>query len=397
MLKRTKKIIIGAAVVSAIAAAVAIARRPAVVAVDTAVVTRGKVVVTVDEDGRTRVKDRYVVSAPRTGKISRIALRPGDLIEAGQTIAHLIAVDPPLLDARAQAELDARVKVARAMREQAKAAIERARAAHELAAVELERTRRLLEAKSTPPQALERAVFEERSAAKTLDSAIFGDQVAEHELAAAQAALFGARDRRLPAEAIEVSSPVSGVVLRVLQENEGVLAAGAPLIELGDPRALEIVADVLTRDAVRIARGAQATIDRWGGEASLRAHVLLVEPSAFTKLSALGIEEQRVNVVLEIDEPREVWATLGDGYRVEVSIITDEAVDAVRVAASAVFRDGDRSFVFAVREGRAERQAIDPGRTNAIETEVLGGVEPGAEVIAYPSDRVEEGARVVAR
>ncbi|MDH3200695.1 MAG: HlyD family efflux transporter periplasmic adaptor subunit [Myxococcales bacterium] len=370
---------------------------PNPVDVEASEVSRGALVVTVDEDGQTRVIDRYLVSAPIAGNLGRIELDAGDAIKAGQVLARLVPLLPPLLDARSRAEAQARVDAALAVKAQAQAAVNRARVALDFAEKEAARARAVVEQGGLALSDAERAISEERRSKEDLRSANFGGRVAEHELELARSAFLRLSGKGDDDEQMEIVSPVDGQVLSILQQSEGVVQAGTPVIEVGDPAALEIVVDVLSQDATRIKPGATAEIVRWGGKRPLRAHVRLVEPSAFTKLSALGVEEQRVNVIIDLDEPRDAWATLGDGYRVEARISIWEDEDVLRVPASAVFRHDEQWATFVVENGKAVIRDVELGETNGLETELVSGLEEGETVIAYPSDSVRDGVSVRAR
>ena len=394
--KWVRWLMIGLAAVFVVAVVV-VAWIPNPVDVEVADVSRGPLVVTVDEDGQTRVIDRYLISAPIAGNLGRIELDAGDAIEAGQVLARLVPLPPPLLDARSRAEAQARVDAALAARAQAQAAVNRARVALDFAEKEAARARAVVKQGGLALSDAERAFSEERRSKEDLRSANFGGRVAEHQVELARFAFLRLSGKSEDGEHMEIVSPVDGQVLNILQQSEGVVLAGTPVIELGDPAALEIVIDVLSQDATRIRPGATAEIVRWGGKRPLRAHVRVVEPSAFTKLSALGVEEQRVNVIIDLDEPREVWSTLGDGYRVEARISIWEDDDVLRVPASAVFRHEEEWATFVVENGEAVIRRVQLGETNGLETEVVSGVEEGETVIAYPSDSVRDGVSVRAR
>lgn len=383
--------------VAGVVATAVVAWMPRAVDVEVASVSKGRLVVTVDEDGRTRVIDRYLVSAPIAGNLGRIELDAGDRIEGGEVLARLVPLPPPLLDARTRAESKARVDAALAAKKQAQAAVNRARAALDFAASEADRARAVVKQGGLALSDAERAVADERRTREDLRSATFAGKVAEHELTLAQTALLRLSGQEHAGEQMEILSPIDGQVLKVLQRSEGVVQAGTPVIEVGDPAALEVVIDVLSQDATRIPPGAPTEIVRWGGARPLRAHVRTVEPSAFTKLSALGVEEQRVNVIVDLDEPHEAWASLGDGYRVEARISVWQGDDVLFVPASAVFRHGDAWATFVIEGGDARVRVIELGQTNGLETEVLSGVEEGETVIAYPSDSVRDGVAVRAR
>lgn len=372
------------------------AAMPTPLPVDVAEVRRGNLRVTVDEDGKTRVVDRYLVSAPLSGNLARMELDPGAAVHQGDVLARLVPIDAPMLDARTRAEANARVGVAEAQVQQTRLAIERGRVASEFLAREATRQRELANSGSLAAQLAERAEMDARTAREELRSLEFGVRVAESQLRLAQTAL-----RRLEGgtagEQIDVVSPIDGHVLRVAQQSAGVVQAGMPLLELGDKSHLEIVVDVLTSDAVRIRPGIAAELDRWGGQGVLGAHVKRIEPSAFTRISALGVEEQRVNVVLELDDPRERWESLGDGYRVEARILVTEVTDVVLVPSSALFRHGDEWAVYAVENAHVARRTVRTGERNGIDVQVLEGLAPGAVVIVHPSDAVKEGVEVERR
>jgi HlyD family secretion protein len=376
---------------------VVVAWIPNPVEVEVAEVTRGPLVVTVNEDGRTRVKDRYIVSAPITGNLARLELEAGDTIEEGQVLARLVPLPPPLLDSRTRAEAKARVDAAQAATRQAQAAVNRARYERDFAKQESERALAVVQQGGLARSDADRAVSTYRSAQEQLSSANFGARVAEHQLKLAQTALLQLSGRAEDSEQLEIISPVAGQVLKVFQESEGVVQGGTPIVEVGDPAALEIVVDVLSQDATRIPNGAPAKIERWGGKTPLNGHVRVVEPSAFTKLSALGVEEQRVNVIIALDEEHDRWATLGDGYRVEARVSVWEGKDVLRVPASAVFRSEEAWATFQVEEGTAVLREVQIGETSGLETEVISGLEEGDIVIAYPSDSVRDGVSVKAR
>lgn len=370
---------------------------PKPVEVDAQLVERGPMSVTVDEDGRTRVKDRYVISAPLSGRVARIELSPGDPIDEKTVLARIVPVSPPLLDERSQSTAESRVAAAAAAQKQIGAQIVRAEASLEFAKGEQKKIEGLVASGVAASGELDRARLTVRTAAAELDSLRFGAQVAAHEVSMARAALGHlTKGRGSELEQLAIPAPAKGRVLKVLQQSEGVVQAGTPLLEVGDPGALEIVVDVLTRDGIRIAPGAKVTIDRWGGE-PLEAHVRLVEPAAFTRLSALGVEEQRVNVIVDLDAPRERWAPLGDGYRVEAHITVWHREDAVRIPASAAFRRGDGWAVFVIDGGVARLTPVELGQRNGREAEVVSGLEPPISVVLHPSDRVRDGVEVTAR
>jgi HlyD family secretion protein len=387
---------------AAVAAFLLWAFYPRATIVDVATVTRGTFVRTIDEDGKTRVRERYVVSAPLAGHLLRIALKAGDGVETGALLATLLPGDPALLDTRAVGELVERVGAAEARRMSTTANVTRARVAAELSQSELDRQKRLGEQGFASGQAVERAQRELELRTSDLAVAQFDDHAAEHELAMARAAL--SRARRSPGapaapQRIDIRAPVAGRVLRVLQESEATVPVGAPLVELGDPARLEAVVDVLTTDAESITAGAPVEFDLGSPAAALQGRVRLVEPAAFTKLSALGIEEQRVNVVIDlIATPAELARLrLGDGYRVDARILADRREEALLVPTGALFRHADGWAVFVVDNGRARETEVRVGARNARHAVADAGLDAGTRVIVYPADTVRDGARVTPR
>jgi HlyD family secretion protein len=390
--KRVLLIALGALLVGAIVRA----WWPKPVEVETAVVEEGPLRVSVDEAGQAKIKDRYVVSAPLAGSIARIELEPGDEVERGQKLARILPVLSPLLDERSTKSAQARLSAALAAQKQSAAQIERAKAGLEFVEADAKRSKLLFEKGTVPRHELEQSLLRQRTSKAELDSARFGSRVADHEVEMARAAVRHLSTGPARGEQLEVPAPVAGRVLRVLQQSEGVVQAGQPLLELGDPAALEVVVDVLTSDAVRTKPGASVTLDRWGG-APLEGRVRRVEPSAFTRISALGVEEQRVNVRIDLIEPRARWAALGDGYRVEAQIVVWESDAAITVPTSAVFRHAGDWALYVVDGGRARLTKVKLGESTPRQVQVLSGIEPGQRVLIHPSDRVRDGAAVAPR
>jgi HlyD family secretion protein len=396
-----RKLLIALAGAAGIAAAIFFLL-PVPVEVDLAVAGRGPLRVTVDEDGKTRIKDRYVVSAPLAGRLLRIEMRPGDRVEAGKTLlAAVEPTDPSLLDERARAEADARLKAAEAAFQRAGADLERLREGHELARHALEMAKELIQSGNLSQDAYDAAEHGERMAARDLDGARFAVDIAGFELEQARAALLRIRPRAADGPEsswrLEILSPIDGQVLRVFQESATVAAPGLRLLELGDPADLEAEIDVLSTDAVRIHPGTKVIIEQWGGERHLRGRVRLVEPAAFTKVSALGVEEQRVWVIADFDDPFEERKTLGDAYRIEARIVIWEGEDVLKVPAGALFRQAEGWAVFVAAAGRARLRRVEIGWNNGLEAEALGGLAAGEQVVLHPSDRIREGVRIVPR
>jgi HlyD family secretion protein len=385
----------------ALLALVVYAFLPKPVAVDIAPVRRGPMRLTIDQDGRTRVKDRYVVSAPLAGWLQRITLKPGDEVRASNTLIAVIEpADPMLLDERTRAQAEARLKAADSARSQAAAMLERARAAHTFARSELERLSQLVADKIAPQRELDNATAAERAAAQELKAAQFAAQIAEFEWEQAKAVLMTARPRSTQdAEhaKFEIHSPINGRVLRVFQESATVVQPGARLVAVGDPADLEVEVDVLSSDAVKIPPDAKVILEHWGGERPLLGRVRRVEPAAFTKVSALGVEEQRVWVIIDLTDPPESRGALGDGYRVEARIVIWENANALKVPSGALFRHHNGWAVFVVNGRRAELRPITIGRNNGLEAEVLSGLAESDRVIVYPGDKIRDGVSVAIR
>lgn len=386
-------------VVLGLAAATAFMLWPRPVEVETATIVRGPMQVTVDEDGRTRIKEKYIVSAPLQGRMARVSLREGDPVVAGETVvASIEPMDPALLDPRAQAQAQARVGAAEAALEAAAASVQRAGAAMELAQTELARVREAQAVSAAAQQEIDRAQATEAMRREEYRAAEFERQIAEFELELARAALLRSTPGGDQAEwRLDITAPVDGRVLRVIQESAAVVQAGAPLIEIGDPTDLELVVDVLSSDGVAITPGAEALIEQWGGEQPLHGRVRLVEPAAFTKISALGVEEQRVNVIIDLVDPREAWQGLGDGYRIEARIVIWSDEQALKAPAGALFRHAQSWAVFAIEDGRVVTRDIQVGRRNALEAQVLSGLDEGDTVVVYPGDLLRDGLRVTPR
>jgi HlyD family secretion protein len=383
---------------AATAAVIAWSLAPRPVAVDTAPVTVGQFLATIDEDGKTRVRERYVVAAPLTGRLTRIRLKVGDAVSAGDVIASILPLPAPFLDPRSRREAQERVGTAEANRERTRAIVERARAHATQASAEFERTRTLLQRGAATVQALERNELALRVADRDLRAAEFQDHAAEHEVEQAKALLARYHNGvETPDGSWNVTAPVTGVVLRVLQESETIVAPGASLLEIGDARDLEIVVDVLSTDAVEIRSGAAVMIERWGGVGVLAGRVRRVEPAAFTKISTLGVEEQRVNVLVDVVSPPGVRSGLGDGYRVEARIVVFSSDDSVIVPTGALYRIAESWNVYLVMNGRAERRQVEVLRRSGRFAAIASGLAGGDTVIVYPGDQIAPGKRVKPR
>jgi HlyD family secretion protein len=398
MQRRTWIIVGVATVVTAAAIAWAFAPRPVDVEVARAEV--GAFEQTIDEDGKTRLADRYIISAPLAGRLARITLREGDAVASDAVVATLTPLLAPMLDERTARELSARVEAAQAGVQRALARIERAKVALDQARLELRRTEQLAQQGFVAPTKLDNDRLAVTAAQREVESAAEDHHVAGHELEVARAALSASRPggSASSGRAFSVRSPVTGRVLRLPQSSETIVPLGAPLIEVGDTARLEIVAELLTTDALRAVPGSPVRIERWGGPGTLEGRVRLVEPAAFTKVSALGVEEQRVNVRIDLESPRERWLALGDGYRVGVRIVVLSRPSALQVPVSAVFPRPDGGMaVFVLDGGRAKLAPVQLGARNGSQAWITGGLAEGATVIVYPSAAVADGVRVKPR
>lgn len=392
-IKRTLLVLLGAALLGGLA--MAFRQQPALVEV--AEVTRGSFEQVIEDDGKTRVRERYVVSAPLAGKLQRITLKAGDAVTAGMLLAVIDPSLPALLDVRAERELTGRVGAAEAVRLRAAATVERARAALDKSRSDLDRTRKLAAKGFVSAAQLEQAELEAKINMRELEAASYAEQAAAHDVAVARAALLQVRDSaagKPSARRWEVRTPVAGRILKVVQESESIVAVGAPLLEVGQPAELEVVVDVLSTDAVQIRPGAPVRLLRWGRAEPLEGRVRRVEPAAFTKVSALGVEEQRVNVVIDLTSPAEKWQALGDAYKVDASIIVASLDNAIKVPVSALFRDGEQWAVFTVANGKAARRTVQLGRRGGREAVVEKGLQPGEKVIVHPGDTLKDGRRI---
>jgi HlyD family secretion protein len=357
---------------------------PQPVPVETAQATVGTLRTTVNEEGKTRIKQRFLVSTPVTGQLRRIPFKAGAEVTAGQTVLAVIEpLAPTPLDARARTLAEAR-------RDSALANLEKARAAGSFAASELRRFEKLFAEKTVSTQELEAIQLRESAAAKDTTAAEAMLRQAEAELAAFAAATAS----NSPPQ--EIKAPTSGKVLRVLEESARPVTAGTPLVEVGDPADIEVVIEVLSRDGAAIETGMRVEFEQSGASKApkLLGHVRLVEPAAFTKVSALGVEEQRVRVIADLDTPPQERMSIGDNFRVEARVIVWEASDALKVPAGTLFRQGNQWAAFALLEGRSQLRLIEVGRSSGAETQVLKGLEKGQEVILYPGSRVRDGQRV---
>jgi HlyD family secretion protein len=371
--------------------------KPKPVEVELGLVKRGPLTVHVMEEGKTRIRNRYVVSAPVAGNMRRVLLKPGAEVKAGETLLTTIApAIAPLLDMRAKSQAEARVRGAEAARQQAEEAVAVAKTAAEFAKRNWDRVKGTASQGSVAAadrDNLERdALIRERE----VRAAEFALQVAEYELAQAKAALLQLESPADGAE-VEIRSPVSGRVLKVQQESATIVTPGMAIVEVGDPSDLEIEAEILSRDAVGIKAGAEVSVEQWGGNEPLKGRVRLIEPAAFTKISALGVEEQRVIVVIDLEASSEDAKALGDRYRVEVRVAVWHEPDVLLVPAGALFREGSLWKTFLFDSGKARSLTVDTGRTDGKQSQVLGGLKEGDRVLMHPPDSVKDGTAVQER
>lgn len=359
---------------------------PQPVPVEIARVTTGALRATVNEEGKTRIKQRYVISAPVTGLTRRIRFKAGAEVKAGETLLAMV-------DAQNPAPLDVRQReMALARRDAERANVQKARAAHDYAARELKRVEDLYQHQTVSIQELDAARMREATSAQDIASA----EGILHQVEAGMVDYSAPNNSEMnPARTpMELKSPVTGRVLRVMEENARLVNAGTPLLEVGDPTDLEVVIEVLSRDGALIKPGTKVELEQWGGGEPLLARVRLVEPAAFTKVSALGVEEQRVNVIADLVTPPSERPTVGDQFRVEARIIVWEESQVLKVQNGALFRRGEQWAAFVIADGRAQLRPIKTGRTSGTETQILEGLKEGDELILYPGDRVHEGLRV---
>jgi len=370
--------------------------RPEPLHVEAGAASRGPMQISITDDGRTRVKELYVVSAPIAGRVLRLEPEVGDRVVAGETLlATMLPSGPAFLDERRQKEAEAAVEAARAALELAQASVNKAEAEVDYAKAEIKRTESLVASNTASPAALDRAQLAFRTAAAQLDTAKSGVRMRRADVAVAEAALIG------PDQAdgagggvVQIKAPISGAVLALSHESEGVVTMGTPLLEIGDPQDIEIVADFLSHQAVQVKPGAHVMVEGWGGE-PLSGHVRLVEPKGFTKFSALGIEEQRVNIIIDFDDASlEQLGQLGHGFRVEPRIILWEGENVLQVPTSALFRKGESWAVFRIINDMAVLTEVGVGRMNDREAEIMGGLTDGETVVLHPADVLEDGMSV---
>ncbi|MBW4933552.1 efflux RND transporter periplasmic adaptor subunit [Marinobacter sp. F4206] len=367
--------------------------------VDLVPASRGPMEVSITEEGKTRVKDRYLVSSPVAGYLHRVSLEVGDPVAPGQLLTEVDPMPASVLDARSRAEAEARVGAARSALNSARQKVAAAEAEAIFAARELRRLQALTDSHFISEDRLQQAEAADERAQAILRSARFDEEVMAHELSAARTRLEVSAARVTGNDDIErvaVKSPVNGAILEIVRKSEGVIQAGEAVLEVGDPGALEVVVEVLSFDAVKLTPGVRVRLTGWGGT-TLEATVRRVEPVGFEDVSALGVEEQRVQVVADIVSPVDEWKMLGDGYRVDATFVLWEADDVLRIPASAIFQHEGASHVFRADEGRARLTPLVTGRSNGLYTVVKDGLGQGDLVVRHPDRQLEEGVRIRSR
>lgn len=386
-----------AAAAVALAALLIFAFRPRPVLVDIGEITRGALTVAVRDEARTRARNLYVVSAPVSGRLLRVGNRAGERVEAGAVIAVIQPAPATFVDERSRQEIQAGVRSAEAAMSLARAELEGADARLAHARLEAERTETLFAANVSSRSALDRARLDVRTAAAAVDNARAGVGVRQAALEAVRVRLIEPAALGSSARTVTIRAPVAGRVLRVLQESESVVAQGTPVMEIGDPGDLEVVAELLSSDAARISAGAPAVIDAWGEGPALRGRVRQVEPYGFLKVSALGVEEQRVNVIIDPVDPPAAWAAVGHGYRVEAAVTVWRAETVLRTPVAALFRHQGQWAVFKVEGGRAYLQPVEIGHNDGELAEVRAGLRPGEWVVVHPGQSIADGVSVRVR
>lgn len=368
---------------------------PKPIVIETGVVTTSGLTVTVLEEGKTRVRNRYTVAAPLAGTMQRIPLKPGDTVKANETLLTRIeSISAPLLDPRARLQAEAAVSLQQASQQRAQQALDAARTALTRAESERDRITKENSAGMISVSEREQIIAEASIKAAEVRAMEFALQITEFELAQARAVLTRPAVH-LADNAVEVKSPVSGVVLRVMQESETIVTPGMELLEIGDPSDLEVEAEILSRDAVAIQPGVEVAIEQWGSAEALKGRVRRIEPAAFTKISALGVEEQRVIVLIDLIDPPAAAKALGDRYRVEARIAIWHADRVLVVPSSALFREGNAWKTFVYADGKAHLKTVEIGRSDGRKSEVIAGLNEGERVLLHPPDAVKDQSRVM--
>ena len=371
---------------------------PQPVLVEAAAARRAPLTITIEEEGRTRVIDRYVISAPVDGVACRLQLDVGDRVEQNQVLLGITPLESQVLDPRSRARAGAQVAAAQSALEATKEQASALEAAAQLAEIEFKRLQALVEEGAVSRDVFDKAATKVQTTSAAKRSADFNVEVARYELQAARTLFEYTADRsRDPAERVPVRSPITGRILKLAHECEGPVQTGEPLLEVGNPSSLEVEVDVLSADAVKLKPGIKVLFERWGGEHPLEGVVRTVEPVGFTKISALGVEEQRVLIISDFTSPAELWQRLGDGYRVEARFILWHQENILQVPASSLFRYQNGWAVFVVENNRAERRTVKVGQRNGLLAQIIEGVNEDEVVINHPSKEIEDGERVILR
>ena len=370
---------------------------PEPVSVETVAVSRASFHVAIEEEGKTRVKDRFKIAAPVAGTMHRVDWEVGDALQAGQKLCEITPLKSALLDPRSKADAQDRVSAAEAALRTAQAKVVADKASAEFAHAEYERINKIYEKKLIALSAIERADAEKRRTAANLESSRYAVETARYALQEARNALshFASEGNEALGEHVIVHAPVDGQVLVIYRESEGTVAAGQVLMEIGDAHALEVVVEVLSADAVRIQPGMPVEFNRWGGDQPLEGRVQVIEPVGFTKISALGVEEQRVRIIVEFTSPPELWARLGDGYRVDTRFIRWQGENVLQIPQNALFRHEDGWAVFvASKTNKAELRTVEPGKRSGLRAQILKGLKEGEAIITHPDERIAHGQRI---
>jgi HlyD family secretion protein len=397
----TKRILLWSLLGLILAATLVWAFIPKPIPVDLLTLEPGEMTVTVDEEGETRVHDVFVLSAPISGRALRIDAEVGDEVRAQQTkVAEIEPTDATLLDPRSEAQARADIRAAEANLVLAEASVKEARVELNFAQSELKRARKLRADAVMSERELEDAERTFRTRQAALETANANRQARQAELERARAQLISPTEARVKSEdcpCVPIRSPVNGRILKILHKSEGVVAAGEPLVEIGDPTDLEIVADLLSSDAVKVEQGQRVIIDNWGGDKPLAGIVRRIEPFGFTKVSALGIEEQRVNVIIDFTSPNEAWSRVAHGYQVDVKIVLWEGSGVLKLPLTALFRESDEWAVFVEHDGKASKRKVNLGRRTGLEAEITSGLSAGDRIVVHPGDKIVQGIGIEAR
>ncbi|MEJ2693787.1 MAG: HlyD family efflux transporter periplasmic adaptor subunit [Candidatus Thiodiazotropha sp.] len=401
MSANSKRILIWSLLALILLASLTWAFIPNPIAVDLMTLEPGEMTVTVDEEGETRVRDVFVLSSPISGRAMRIEAEVGDQVESRRTlVAEIEPIDPTLLDPRSEAQARADIRAAEANLILAEASVKEARVELNFAANELARARKLSADKVISERELENAERTQQTRQAALETTVANRQARQAELERARAQLISPTEARVETDecdCVPIRSPVDGRILKILHKSEGVVSAGEPLVEIGDPADLEIVADLLSSDAVKVEPGQRVIIDNWGGDKPLQGTVQRVEPFGFTKISALGIEEQRVNVIIDITSPRQDWSRIAHGFQVEVRIVLWEGKNVLKLPLTALFRNDNKWAVFVDDSGVASKREVKIGRRTGLAAQIIDGLTTGERIVVHPSDKITEGVSIEPR